>query len=96
MTEHIKVWVVDDGDQLLGWIDRDSLSATTPLRQALVQGYTDEFAVTNSATLREALSRMLGQGFRNLPVVDDRNHLLGEVTLGDVEAATADVENNHA
>lgn len=90
------VWVVDDDDHLLGWIDRDSLSATTSLRQALVQGYTDEFAVTNSATLREALSRMLGQGFRSLPVVDDRNHLLGEVTLGDVEAATAEVENNHA
>jgi CBS domain-containing protein len=58
----------------------------------IVRGDADEIAIMNSATLREALSRMLGQGFKHLPVVDEGKHLIGEVTLGDVEAATAETE----
>ena len=55
-------------------------------------GDSDEIAVTNSATLREALSRMLGQGLKSIPVVDERARLIGEVALGDIEAATAEPE----
>ncbi len=58
----------------------------------MVPGAASEIAVTGSATLREALARMLGQGFKSLPVVDDDGRLIGEVTLKDVEAATAAVE----
>ncbi|MFC2059630.1 CBS domain-containing protein [Chloroflexota bacterium] len=57
----------------------------------MVPGNLDEIAVTNSATLRETLSRMLGQGLRSIPVVDDSSHLIGEVALSDIEAATAEV-----
>jgi CBS domain-containing protein len=35
---------------------------------------------------------MLGQGFKSIPVVDENSRLIGEVTLSDVEAATAEAE----
>ena len=35
---------------------------------------------------------MLGLGFKSIPVVDENSRLIGEVTLSDVEAATAEGE----
>ena len=78
--------------RLMGWVDRASLSEAASVREALAPGDADEIAVMNSATLREALSRILGQGFRSIPVVDEKKHLIGEVTLSDVEAVTAETE----
>ncbi len=86
------VWVVGKNHQLIGWIDRASLSKATSVSEAVVRGDKDEIAVMNNATLREALSRMLGQGLKSIPVVDDKGHLAGEVTLGDIEKATAEIE----
>ncbi len=85
-------WVVDEGGQLLGWIDKASLSEATSVRQAVVALDTKDIALMRCATLREALSRMLGQGLKSIPVVDENSRLIGEVTLGDVEAATAEAE----
>ena len=84
------VWVVDDDERLIGWVDKTNLSAATSVREALVQVDPNEVTVTNSATLREALSRMLGQGIKAIPVVDAGGHLIGEVTLPDIETATSE------
>jgi len=86
------VWVVDDDQRLMGWIDRASLAGAPSVKEAVVLGNPDEIAVANSATLRETLSRMLGQGLKSIPVVDDSGHLVGEVALSDIEAATAETE----
>jgi len=86
------VWVIDENHRLIGWVDRASLSEASSLKEAIVRGDSDEIAVTNSATLRETLSRMLGQGLKSIPVVDEMGRLIGEVALGDIEAATAEVE----
>jgi len=86
------VWVVAENGRLIGWIDRDPLSEAPSVREAIVRGNVDEVAIMNSATLREALSRMLGQGFRSIPVVDEHRRLIGEVTLRDIETATAEAE----
>jgi len=82
------VWVVDEDGCLTGWLDRTILSEATSVEEAAVLTRTEEIAVASTATLREALSRMLGQGSKSLPVIDERCHLIGEVTLSDVEAAT--------
>ena len=79
----------------MGWINKADLSNASSVRQVIVEGDINLIAVTGTATLREALSRMLGQGFKHIPVVDENKQLIGEVALGDVEAATAEVENNH-
>ena len=53
---------------------------------------SDAIAITSGATLKEALSRMLSQGMNNIPVIDSRGRITGEITLGDVEAATKETE----
>ncbi len=82
--------MVDEDERLTGWLDRAMLSEATSVKEAAVQTSAEEIAVMGTATLREALSRRLGQGFKNLPVVDEMHHLIGEVTLSDVEAATVE------
>ncbi len=84
------LWVVDEDGRLMGWMDSASLSTATSVADSLVRGDPDEIAVTVGATLREALSRMLGQGLGSIPVVDDAGRLTGELTLGDIEAATSE------
>jgi osmoprotectant transport system ATP-binding protein len=86
------IWIVDEDHRLIGWLDRATLSAGSSVKEAIVRGDLNEIAVTNSATLKETLSRMLGQGLKSIPVVDEGGHFIGEVTLGDIEAATAEAE----
>jgi osmoprotectant transport system ATP-binding protein len=87
------VWAVDDNNILVGWIDKDNLAGATSIGDALVPGSREEIAVGSNATLREALSRMLGQGLRSIPVVDEAGRLTGEVELSDIEAATSEMES---
>lgn len=86
-------WVVDKNGKLLGWLDRTNLNEATSVRETMVQGDIEEIAIPNNATLHEALARMLGQGFKSIPVVDEKGKFIGEVTLSDVEAATAEMES---
>jgi osmoprotectant transport system ATP-binding protein len=92
LQSHRSAWVVDHQGQLLGWVDQTTLSAAASVREAIVAQDVTEISLSSSATLREALSRMLGQGFKSIPVVDENRRLIGEVTLSDVEAATAEAE----
>ncbi len=85
-------WLVDDGGSLTGWVDGAILRHGQSVDQAAVKAPSADIAVTESATLKEALSRMLGLGFRSLPVVDDDGCLTGELSLADIEAATSDHE----
>lgn len=86
------VWVVDKDKRLIGWVDRTSLAAAGSIREAMVEVDQDAIAVMSGATLKEALSRMLSQGLNNIPVLDNQGHLIGEVTLGDIETATKETE----
>lgn len=87
-------WVTDEDGRPIGWVDRSDLSEAASISDALVTQDLSEICVTGGATLREALSRMLGQGFKSIPVVDAGMRLIGEITLGDIEAATAEGESN--
>jgi len=89
------VWVVDENKRPIGWIDRVSLLSQTPTAEIIVRVDPAEIRIASSDTLREALSRMLGLGFKSLPVVDDTGSYLGEITLSDIEAATIEPENNN-
>ncbi|MFC1873074.1 betaine/proline/choline family ABC transporter ATP-binding protein [Chloroflexota bacterium] len=89
---HPSVWVVDRQGSLVGWIDRASLAQSVSVEEAVVTPASGDMAITRGATLREALSRMLGLGFKSVPVVDDASRLLGEVNLSDIEMATAEGE----
>lgn len=86
------LWVVDDKDCLLGWIDRRHMDGATSLKHVMISSGLEDMAILTGSTLREALSRMLGLGFKNIPVVDPSGCLLGELSLRDVEEATAEFE----
>ena len=79
------VYLVDDDGVLEGWVDCRVLAAGTPAEEAGTRVDWREAAATPDTTLKEALSRMLGLGFRDLAVVDDRGRLLGEVSLAAIE-----------
>jgi osmoprotectant transport system ATP-binding protein len=60
-----------------------------PLETVTSAAAGGEIALPLTATLREALARMLGEGVRSLPVVDETGSLRGEMSLDDIEAITA-------
>jgi osmoprotectant transport system ATP-binding protein len=80
------VWVISKEGYLIGWADladRDpeqNLAADELTRVAAA-----ELAVFETSSLKTALSRMMGQGIRNLPVLDREWHLVGQVNLRDIE-----------
>ena len=94
--KHPSAWVLDENQRPIGWIDRANLNGWGSVKELTVQEIAEEMSVMNNDTLHDALSRMLGLGFKSLPVVNESGHFIGEVTLGDVEQATARTENtNH-
>ena len=79
------VWAVDSRAILHGWIDlRHPLFSSDPL-----SGYSkiqvQEIAVRQDDSLKSVLSRMLGQGIKNIPVIDKNGVLQGDISLFDIE-----------
>ncbi|HEY5540023.1 MAG TPA: ABC transporter ATP-binding protein [Coriobacteriia bacterium] len=79
------VYLTSADDTLEGWLDSRVLERGTPPAEAATRVDWREAAIGPDASLKEALSRMLALGYRSVPVVDDTGHLLGEVSLSDVE-----------
>jgi osmoprotectant transport system ATP-binding protein len=86
------LWVVDDDQRLIGWLDKSTLPQYSSIKEAMDEGGTSEIALPDSATVMEALSRMLGLGFKHLPIVDSMQRPIGEVALRDIEAAATEGE----
>jgi len=84
------VWVTGVDGRLQGYVDTrcDGDAAVGSAR--LDRAEIDRLAVLETATLRDALSHMLGQGLRAIPVIDDHGLLTGQVTLHDIEEATVE------
>jgi len=87
------LWVVDELNRLKGWVDMAMLGNSASLIEAMATGDKAEIAVTADSSLRETLSRMLGQGFQTVPVVDEEGRLTGEMVLSDIEDAISRTEN---
>ena len=84
--------MVDDSQRLIGWLDRIDLGENYSVREAAHVTNPGDISVEETATLREALSRMLGLGFEFVPVVDEGAKLVGELALEDVERTTSEGE----
>ncbi len=84
------VYLVDEDDRLEGWFDCRAIARGLPPETAITTVDWREAAVREDTSLKDALSRMLGLGFRSIAVVDERGRLLGEVALSGIEAAMAD------
>ncbi len=83
--EHPVLWVTDDHNALVGMLEPDPDHDSRLAYRPYVTLHPEEVGVHPPASLREALSRILGQGLRAAPVVDEHGTLLGEVRLSDIE-----------
>ena len=71
--------LVDGGDRPLGWIDRDDLSGDGPIdADAATPGAP---TVERETTLRDALSALLGSSVQLGVVVDERERVIGLVSV---------------
>ncbi len=82
------LWVLDDKKRLIGWINTSNIRDIDDIETFYTKINPSEISVRKDSTLREALSRMLGQCIKTVPVVDKKFHLLGEVSLADIEKIT--------
>ncbi|GAB4276827.1 MAG: ABC transporter ATP-binding protein [Coriobacteriia bacterium] len=81
------VYLVDADGRLVGWVDTEDLAREEQIEDAVTHVDPGEAAVREDATLKEALSIMLGQGFRSVPVVDEGCRLVGVVDFSTIEDA---------
>lgn len=81
------VWVIDKNQKLLGWVDRTIFAQVSSVIEAMIKIKPEEVAVTKSSSLKEALSIMLSQGMRTIPVIDEQGILQGEIDMIDIEGA---------
>jgi osmoprotectant transport system ATP-binding protein len=86
--ERSSLWVIDPNGRPIGWVDNSTISEHNAVSEVMVRVEPAEMTVTQDDTLREAFSRMLGLGFKSLPVVDERQRFIGELVLNDIETAT--------
>ncbi len=87
------LWVVSPEGRLLGWVDRASADPAAPAEEAMTPLDPAETAVRIDSTLKAALSRMLGQGIRTVPVVDEEDRLVGQISLREIERVTEEESN---
>ncbi len=82
---HPILWVTNRDQALVGMLEPE-LNRRSPLAyRPYVELHPAEVGVRPAASLREALSRILGQGLRAVPVINDEGRVLGEVRLSDIE-----------
>jgi osmoprotectant transport system ATP-binding protein len=84
------VYLVDGNHRLEGWFDCRIFDRGVPAESAITTVDWHEASVRPDTSLKEALSRMLGLGFRSISVVDETGVLLGAVGLADVERTMTD------
>lgn len=80
------IYIVDARGRLEGWFDCVALRDGRTAKDAITLVDWREAAVRPDTSLKEALSRMLGQGFRSIAVVDGEGRLVGDVALAGIEA----------
>jgi len=88
------VYLTDDSGRLAGWLDTADIRDGA-VADAITSIDRAQAAVVQDASLRDALSRMLGLGFRSIAVTDDDGRIVGEVTFASIEAVMAEAEEHH-
>ncbi len=87
------VYLTDDEGRLAGWLDTDDIRDDA-VADAITTVDRLQATVARDASLRDALSRMLGLGFRSIAVTDDEGRIMGEVTFAAIEAVMSEAEEH--
>jgi osmoprotectant transport system ATP-binding protein len=86
------VYVIERDGTLAGWLDAAAVQRGESAHDSVTHVKWREVSVSPDDSLRDALSRMLGLGFRAISVTDTHGRLVGEVTFTAVEEALAEHE----
>lgn len=81
-------WVVDRPGFLKGWIDLKGAEPNVAFREQMSTVRPVDVGINQLASMKDALSRMMGQGIKDVPVLDNQWKLVGVVSLKDVEGIT--------
>ena len=90
------VYLTDTEGRLEGWFDCHAVAGGMSPAEAVTLVDWREDAVRADTSLKEALSRMLGHGFRSIAVTDLSGRLLGDVAFSAIEAAMTDSDERMA
>ena len=90
------VYLTDADGRLEGWFDCHAVEIGTTAEDAVTLVDWRDDAVRPDTSLKEALSRMLGHGYRSIAVTDLTGRLLGDVAFSAVEAAMSDSDERMA
>ncbi len=85
------LWVVEKDLRLIGWIDMKNIDSAGSMEEVITNSGIKNICIREYASLREALSRMLSEGVKVVPIVNSNGSLVGEVSLSDIEAITEEV-----
>ncbi|UCB45591.1 MAG: ABC transporter ATP-binding protein [Spirochaetota bacterium] len=86
------LWVIDENEELLGWIDTTRLIRNKEKKEDVITRIpVSRIAVRSDFTCKTALSRMLAEGIKVVPVVDENQKIIGEISLADIEKITEEV-----
>jgi osmoprotectant transport system ATP-binding protein len=92
--KHRFIWIVEESGELRGWVHAEDFNALEGSEEAITEADGVQFGVSEDATLREALSRMLAEGVKLLPVLNRHKKVVGEISLGDIEKVTEEASEN--
>jgi len=81
-------WLLDKDERLIGPVDSRHVHTPFSREEDVMEANCPAITVRNSATLREVLSRMLGQGVKTVPVIDNDSRLVGEISILEIEKVT--------
>ncbi len=84
-AEHPFLWVTDSRGVLKGWINLRKADHKKSVSDEMTLIQPNTLSISPMNTLRDALSKMIGEGIRSIPIVDREHRLQGEVTLEGIQ-----------
>ncbi|MDP2181726.1 MAG: ABC transporter ATP-binding protein [Actinomycetota bacterium] len=87
------VYLVDHAGMLRGWVDCQDLDEGHAVEDAVTEVDWREVSIGPDTSLKDALSAMIGLGFRSIPVTD-RGRLVGAVALSGIEATMTGADSH--
>jgi osmoprotectant transport system ATP-binding protein len=85
------IWVHNASGALVGMLTRSGGKSDVDNHYRLLRVTPDQIGVRTTSSMKEALSRLLGQGVQAVPVLDEQNRIIGEVRLPDIEALNQEI-----
>jgi osmoprotectant transport system ATP-binding protein len=86
-------WLVSDDGRLADFVNGRTPTNSVSCEGTAIQTKLSEVALTEEASLKEALLHMLTSGLDCIPVIDKEFRLVGELTFVDVRTAIAAAHN---